>query len=417
MKLPFFGRKAGPAEAKSSVTEMSLTQAILHFVGFGTASKIDVSVHTAVSIPAVFCAARVIAEGLAQMPARVVRVRAEGAALRTEPVWDHPVGRLLTRRPNEWQTAYEFIEGMVFVASLAGNAIAIKNMVRGEIRELLPVPPGAWTVETESDWTYRIRVSLEHGGSQIYRPEDVFHIRGPALDGVLGLNAAREAREALGLTKVLEIQQAKLAGNGGKPSGILSFDNPLSPEARDNLRTVWSEQFGPGGEGGIAILDSGAKFNPMQLTNVDAQHLETRRFQIEEIARAFRVQPIMLMQSDKAATFASAEQMFRNHVIHTLGPWVRRFETAATRDLLPVVDGETLEVELDERALLRGDFKDQATYYATALGAGGQPAFMSVNEVRAEIGLDPVNEDWARKPQRGAMDAGAAGAGADGGTA
>lgn len=411
MKLPFLSRK-------SAVTEMSLTQAIMHWVGFGTASKVDVSVRSALSVPAVFCAARVIAEGLAQMPARVVRVRPEGAALRTDPVWDHPVGRLLTRRPNDWQTPYEFIEGMVFTACLAGNAIAIKNAVRGEIRELLPVPAGAWTVEQDTDWTYWIRVNLARGGSQRYRPEEVLHLRGPSLDGVLGLEGVREAREAIGLTKVLEVQQAKLAGNGGKPSGILSFDNALSVEARDNLKKVWSAQFGPGGDGGIAILDSGAKFNPMQLTNVDAQHLETRRFQIEEIARAFRVQPIMLMQSDKAATFASAEQMFRNHVIHTLGPWVRRFETAATRDLLPdpAPDEAALEVELDERALLRGDFKDQASYYATALGAGGQPAFMAVDEVRAEIGLDPVGEDWARKPQRGAMDSGG-GAGAEGGTA
>ena len=111
----------------------------------------------------------------------------------------------------------------------------------------------------------------------------------------------------------------------------------------------------------------------------------------------------MLMQADKAATFASAEQMFRNHVIHTLGPWVERWEQAANRDILANVDG--LRVDLDERNLLRGDFKDQAEYYAKALGAGGGPAWMTQNEIRAEIGYDPVPEAWAGQLSRGVMNA------------
>ena len=209
----------------------------------------------------------------------------------------------------------------------------------------------------------------------------------------------------------MERQQAKLAGNGGKPSGVLSFTQRLAPETANKLRETWQERFGPDGDGGVAILDGDAKFQSMTMTSVDAQHLETRRLQIEEIARAFRVQPIMLMQADKAATFASAEQMFRNHVIHTLGPWVERWEQAANRDILANVDG--LRVDLDERNLLRGDFKDQAEYYAKALGAGGGPAWMTQNEIRAEIGYDPVPEAWAGQLSRGVMNAPAP---ADGGS-
>jgi HK97 family phage portal protein len=126
--------------------------------------------------------------------------------------------------------------------------------------------------------------------------------------------------------------------------------------------------------------------------------------QIEEIARVFRVQPIMMMQADKAATFASAEQMFRNHLVHTLGPWIARFEEAANRDILANETG--LRVDLDERNLLRGDFKDQAEYYAKALGAGGTPAWMTQNEVRAEIGLNPVEDDGANRLSAGAMNPG-----------
>jgi HK97 family phage portal protein len=214
------------------------------------------------------------------------------------------------------------------------------------------------------------------------------------------------AREAIGLSVALEQQQAKLAGNGGKPSGILSFKQKLAPETANKLRETWQERYGPNGTGGVAVLDGDAAFQSMTMTSVDAQHLETRRLQIEEIARAFRVLPIMLMQADKAATFASAEQMFRNHVIHTLGPWIERFEQAANRDILGNETG--LSVDLDERNLLRGDFKDQAEYYTKALGAGGQPAWMTVNEIRAEIGLNPVSDEWAGTVSQGAMSQGGA---------
>jgi len=216
----------------------------------------------------------------------------------------------------------------------------------------------------------------------------VFYLRGPSIDGFRGLPAIRAAREAIGLSRVLEKQQARLAGNGGKPSGVLSFAQKLAPETATKLRDTWQQRFGPDGEGGIAVLDQDAKFHSMTMTNVDAQYIETRKLQVEEIARAFRVQPIMLMQADKAATFASAEQMFRTHVVHTLGPWVARWEAACHRDILD--HDPVLRVDLDERNLLRGDFKDQAEYFAKALGAGGTPAWMTQDEVRGDVGLAPL---------------------------
>lgn len=363
---------------------------MLAWVGYQTAAGGPVTVHNAIDVTAVFCAARVIAEGLAQMPVRVVEERfAPGAGTGTLMVRrDHWAHRLLAVRPNGWQTSYEFREGMVFSAVLGKGAIAIKNVVRGEVRELLPVPPGAWTVEQMEDWSLRVRVDYADRSHGHFTLDEVFYLRGPSLDGFTAVPAVQQARQAIGLSRALEAQQARLAGNGGKPSGILSMSNKLSPESREKLRQTWQARFGAGGEGGIAVLDTDAKFESMTMTSVDAQFIETRRMQIEEIARAFRVQPIMLMQADKAATFASAEQMFRNHVIHTLGPWIERFEQAANRDILGNTEG--LRFDLDERNLLRGDFKDQAEYYAKALGAGGTPAWMTQDEVRAEIGLNPM---------------------------
>lgn len=363
---------------------------MLEWVGYQTSAGGPVTVRNAVDVTAVFCAARVIAEGLAQMPVRVVEERfAPGAGTGTLAVRrDHWAHRLLARRPNAWQTSYEFREGMIFAAVLGKGAIAIKNVVRGEVKELLPVPPGSWTVEQMADWSLRVRVDYADKTHGYFDQAQVFHLRGPSLDGFSALPAVQQARQAIGLSRALEAQQARLAGNGGKPSGVLSLANTLSPEARERLRKTWETKFGPGGEGGVAILDSEASFASMVMTSVDAQYIETRRMQIEEVARAFRVQPIMLMQADKTATFASAEQMFRNHVIHTLGPWIERFEQAANRDILGNADD--LRFDLDERNLLRGDFKDQAGYYAKALGAGGTPAWMTQDEVRAEIGLNPM---------------------------
>lgn len=388
---------------KSQNAPIDPLSGFIGWMGWGTASGRPVSERGALDVPAVFCAARVIAEGVAQMPVRIMSLAQDGAS--GLPRWqqeaDHWAHRVLAVRPNGWQTAYEFREGMMFCAALGGGAIAIKNVVRGEVRELLPVPPGSWSVEQLADWTLRIRVDYSDKTHGYFTRDQVFFLRGPGIDGFSALPAVRQAREAIGLSQALEAQQAKLAGNGGKPSGVLSFAEKLSPEATARLRETWERQFGRGGEGGVAILDGDAKFSSMTMTSVDAQYVETRRLQIEEIARAFRVQPIMLMQADKAATFASAEQMFRNHVIHTLGPWVERFEHAANRDILGNETG--LTVDLDERNLLRGDFKDQAEYYTKALGAGGQPGWMTPNEIRAEVGLNPLSDEWANQVPRGMM--------------
>lgn len=390
---------------KSAATTLGDLIGFAGWIGWGTRAGARVSELSAIDVTAVFCAARVIAEGLAQMPVRVVEVERDAQGLeRWRTRADHWAHELLAVRPNGWQTSYEFREGMIFTAVLGQGALAIKNVVAGRVVDLLPVPAGAWTVEQMKDWSLRIRVDYagRDKAHEYFGLEQVFYVRGPSLDGYRGLPAIRQAREAIGLSIALERQQAKLAGNGGKPSGILSFGQKLSPETVSALRETWQDRYGPDGDGGIAVLDGDAKFASMTMTSVDAQHLETRRMQIEEIARAFRVQPMMLMQQDKAATYASAEQFARMHVTHTLGPWIERFEQAAARDILGHAAG--LRVDLDERNLLRGDFDAQGQYYTKALGAGGQPGWMTVNEVRAELGLNPVADEWASRVPRGAME-------------
>lgn len=390
----FFTRNETKA---NSITKVDLLEIGAEMLGWGRSTKSGKSVtrDTSIEVAAVFCAVRVIAEGIAQMPLRIKRFerRADGKVF--SPIeYDHWSVELLTRRPNEWMTPYEFREYAVFIAALTGNFIAIKHGGRAdrrEVRELLPVPPGNWTLVQDDKYNLLYEIKSNKGAViGRYSPKDIFHLRGPTMDGFKGLAPIKLAREAIGLSMALEDQQATLAANGARPSGILSTDSKLKKEQAEKIKEAWNERFGANGEGGVALLDGGWQFHQVQMSSVDMQHLETRKHQIFEIARAFRVFPQMLMESDKTSTFASAEQFFTAHVIHTLGPWVERFEGVINRDILG--NDRALFADLDERNLLRGSFKDQADYYAKALGSGGTPAWFTQNEVREEIGREPFDD-------------------------
>lgn len=387
---------------RKSVLTLDQLAELSGFLQYGTAAGAAVNPNSAVDVTAVFCAVRVLSEGLAQVPVRLIKETQDSAGRTTRTIerghWAH---RLMAVKPNDWQTPFEFREYAAFCAVLGDGFLGIKNTVGGEVREILPVPIGSWRVEQLPDWSLRFAVTLADKTQRYFTQDQVFYFRGPTFDGYRGLNAVRKAREAIGLSSVLEKQQARLAGNGGKPSGVLSFAEPLSPDSKEKLREAWQEKYGPNGAGGVAILDGSAKFESMTMTSVDAQHVETRKHQIEEIARAFRVHPIMLMHSNTTTTFASAEQHFRNHVVHSLGPWMVRFEQVCHRDILN--RDPQLRIDLDERGLMRGDFKDQADYYTKALGAGGQPGWLTVNEIRSERDMNPIGDAWADTVPRGAM--------------
>lgn len=385
---------------KGTTTLADLASRVAGWMGYGTLSGMAVNEVTAVEVTAVFAAARVIAEGLGQMPIRLMQENFADTTARRVIARDHWAHHLLAVRPNSWQTPFEFIEGMSLVAALGRGSIAIKVVVGQEVRELLPVPASAWTVEQLPNWRLRYRVDYDNKTHDYFDQDQILHLRGPSLNGYDGLPAIRLAREAIGLSQALEKQQAGLVGAGAKPSGILSFKNAPGAEARAKLQAQWQKQFAPGGQGGIAILDGDAEFSSLTMTSVDGQFLETRQFQIEEIGRAFRVLPVMMMQTSKTASFSSWEQMLRMHITNTLGPWEMRWEQALNRDVLGNAPGLTFD--MDERELLRGDFAAQADYYTKALGAGGQPAWMTQDEVREEVGLNPYG-GFAARLSPGAM--------------
>lgn len=348
----------------------------------------NVTWQTALQVSTVLACARVIADGLAMVPFKVMRLEGRNR----NPATDHPLYDLLYLKPNDWQTAFDFRHQLGLHLALCFNAYAFINRVQGRVAELLPIQPHLVTVEQKPDWSLAYKVRMPDGQLLPVPAKDILHVRGPTWNGVLGLEAVRLAREAIGLSMAAETSQAHLHKDGVRPSGVLSVEGTLTKEQYEQFHAYLKETMMAGASsGGVMVVDHDGKFTPTTMTGVDAQHLETRRFQIEEVCRFMRVAPIMVGHPDKTATYASAEQMFIAHVVHSLGPHYVRFEQAANVNLLTAEDRAAgYYTKFNVAALLRGDSKTQGDYFAKSLGAGGSPAWLTQNEVRELIDLNPI---------------------------
>ena len=361
----------------------------------GSKSGVNVNYKTAAEVAAAFACARVIAEGLSQVPFKLYRELPNGGR---EPAKDHKLYKLLSRRPNEWQTSFEFRETVALHLVFCGNAYIWVSRSSGKVIELLPYQPQQVKV-VRNGWAVSYKITTE-GGEITIPANEMWHLRGPSWDGVLGLDAVKLAREALGLALATEEHNARMFINGARVGGILSSESSLKEDQVKTLRESWEKtQGGVGNAFKTAILWGGLKWSPMAMANDEAQMIEQRRFQVEEICRHFRVMPIMVGFTDKTATYASAEQMFLAHVVHTLGPWYARLEQSAEANLLT-------EKELDAgyyfkfiaAGLMRGAHADRAAYYSKALGAGGSPAWMTQDEVRSLEEMNPMGGAAAALP-------------------
>lgn len=360
-------------------------------------SGVSVNASSALEVTTVLACLRVIAEGVSQVPFRVFQETAGG---RTVKAASHPLYPVLYRRPNPWQTSFEFRETIVFHTALVGNAYCFINRVGSarQIRELIPIEPRRVVVEQRPDMSLIYRVSSDNGQTREFPADAIWHLRGPSWNGWAGLDATQKARDAIGLTMALEQGQSDFQRNGAKTSGMYAVKDKLSPEKYALLRKWFEEEVAKEGAYRPLILDQDAKYTPFTMTGVDQQLLETRRHQVEEICRAFRVMPIMIGQSDKAATYASAEQMFLAHVVHTLMPWYERIEQSADVNLLSEEDvAAGFYTKFTPNALMRGAAKDRGEFYAKALGSGGSKGWMTQNDVRSLEELDRIDDPEADK--------------------
>jgi HK97 family phage portal protein len=354
------------------------------FTSVKSTSGKTVTVTTALQVMAVLGCVRVIAEGIAQVPLKVFQEREDGGR---NVAKEHPLFRILHRKPNPWQTSFEFRETLAFHTSLAGRFIAFKNVVRGRIVELIPFEPECVTVRRNSDRSLTYCVSsTETGESKEFPAEAIWHIKGPSWNGWDGMEILRLARDAIGLSIATEEAHSLLHANGGQTSGMYSVESTLTEPQYRQLRDWIDRNISGLNKFKPFVLDRGAKWIPTSMTGVDAEHLATRKFQIEEVCRAFRVMPIMIGFSDKTATYASAEQMFLAHVVHTLMPWYERIEQSIDVNLLTDKDdAEGFYAKFLPNALMRGAAKDRGDFYYKLWQMGA----LNANQIRALEEMNP----------------------------
>lgn len=372
-----FGRKAA---------ELTYDQIVGLIDEGGTSSGIagvHVSAKTALQVSTVLACVKVISEGCATPDLHVMRDLPDGRKQRATNI---PEYRLLNRRPNEWQTSLEWRKMMTLHACLAGKGLSIKvRGANGRVQELIPVEPGSWQEDRVSRYEVRYTVRDEWGTVGVFESDDVFLLNGLQWDMYKTLSAVRLAASAIGLAMATEKSQSAMHNNSLRPSGVYSVEGSLTEEQHTRLSTWVKKKAGLARFGEPLILDRAAKWITTAMTGVDAQHVETRRLQIEEICRVFGVFPIMIGHSDKSATFASSEAFFSAHLIHCLMPWHKAWTQRIDETLL---DGSgPLFATFDTRYMRMGAIKDRAQWIRTMAELG----IYTRNELREEEGKDPLS--------------------------
>ena len=361
------------------------------YTGGSTAGK-NVTERSAMQMTAVYSCVRVLSEAVAGLPLHVYKYRSDGGK---EKAVTHSLYRLLHDEPNPEMTSFVFRETLMTHLLLWGNAFAqvIRNG-KGEVIALYPLMPNRMTVDRDSSGNlyYKYyRGSDEAIRSKEYEvilsPGDVLHIPGLGFDGLVGYSPIAMAKNAIGLAIATEEFGAKFFANGAAPSGVLEHPGTIKDPTK--VREAWQSQFGGSSNSGkVAVLEEGMKYTPISISPEQAQFLETRKFQIDEIARIFRVPPHMVGDLEKS-TFSNIEQQSLEFVKYTLNPWCVRWEQAMNQQLVLPSERSQVFTKFNVDGLLRGDYESRMNGYATAR----QNGWMSANDIRELENLDRIPEE------------------------
>ena len=351
-----------------------------NFLFGGTTSGKAVNERTAMQTSAVYACVRILAESVAGLPLHVYERTANGSKS-TKP--SHPLYRLLHDEPNREMTSFVFRETLMSHLLLWGNAYAqIIRDGRGFPITLYPLLPDRMAVDRNESGELVYTYQSDKGQVKLRR-ENVLHIPGLGFDGLIGYSPIAMAKNAVGLALATEDYGAAFFANGANPGGVLEHPGVIKPEQADRLRESWQSQFGGANAHKVAVLEEGLKFHQMSIPPEQAQFLETRKFQINEIARIFRVPPHMVGDLEKSS-FSNIEQQSLEFVKYTLDPWVVRWEQSLQQALILPSEKATIFIKFNLDGLLRGDYQSRMQGYSTGI----QNGFMSVNDVR---GLEDMN--------------------------
>jgi phage portal protein, HK97 family len=358
------------------------------FFGGSTSGK-PVNEHTAMQMTAVYSCVRILAEAVAGLPLHLYKYTDSGGK---EKALSHPLYFLLHDEPNPEMSSFVFRETMMTHLLLWGNAYAqiIRNG-KGEVIALYPLMPNRMSVDRDSSGNlyysytrYSDDAPTMNGVTVTLRPTDVLHIPGLGFDGLVGYSPIAMAKNAIGMAIACEEYGAKFFANGAAPGGVL--EHPGTIKDPQKVRESWNAAYqGSSNSHRVAVLEEGMKYQPIGISPEQAQFLETRKFQINEIARIFRVPPHMVGDLEKSS-FSNIEQQSLEFVKYTLDPWVIRWEQAISRALLRSDEKKQYFSKFNVDGLLRGDYVSRMSGYATAR----QNGWMSANDIRELENLDRI---------------------------
>ena len=358
-----------------------------------TVSGQSVNERSAMQMSAVYACVRILAESVASLPLHFYQYNDTGGK---EKAVNHPLYWLLHDEPNPEMSSFSFRETLMTHLLLWGNAYAqIVRNGRGEVIALYPLMPDRMVVDRDA----RGRIYYEYTRSDsdantlgkkssvILSPEDVFHIPGLGFDGLVGYSPIAMAKQAIGMGLACDEYGAAFYQNGAQPGGVLEHPNVVKDPKR--VRESWNAIYqGSRNAHRIAVLEEGMTYKPISISPEQAQFLETRKFQIDEIARIFRVPPHMIGDLEKSS-FSNIEQQSLEFVKYTLAPWISRWEQAIQRSLLLMSERTRYFARFNVEGLLRGDYQSRMNGYAVAR----QNGWMSANDIRELESLDMIPDE------------------------
>lgn len=374
MFFPGLFRKSDTGMSSSELSEMiGLT--------YDTYSGRRVSPQLAMQLTAVFSCVRVLAESVGMLPCSLYEQidRGNRRAVRER------LNKLLSTKPNNYMTPQEFWELLIACLCLRGNFYAYKVKALGEVVELLPLDPSSVTPKLNSKWEPEYQVTFPDGKRDTLTQDDIWHVRIFTLDGLTGLSPIAYAKQAVGLGLATEEHGSRLFGNGAVTSGVLQTDQYLKDDAYERLKTDFENRHqGLANAHKPMILEMGLKWQQISMTSEDAQFLETRKFQLEEICRIFRV-PLHMIQNTDRATFNNIENLGIGFINYSLVPYLTRIEQRINVGLVKPSKQGVFYAKFNTGALLRGDMKSRFDAYATGINWG----IYSPNECRELEELNP----------------------------
>ena len=352
-----------------------------------------VNERTAMQTTAVYACVRILAEAIASLPLHVYEYQDDGGK---KLVHDHPLYYLLHDEPNPEMTSFVFRETLMSHLLIWGNAYA--QIIRdgaGRVLGLYPLLPDKMDVQRDDRGNIYYVYSRnsdenpmfkEYGNIKL-KAEDVLHIPGLGFDGLIGYSPIAMAKNAVGMTLACEEYGASFFANGANPGGVLEHPGVLKDPSK--VRESWNSVYrGVNNAHKIAVLEEGMKYQQIGIPPEEAQFLETRKFQINEIARLYRIPPHMVGDLDKSS-FSNIEQQSLEFVKYTLDPWVIRWEQSLQRSLLLLGEKGKYFIKLNVDGLLRGDYQSRMNGYAV----GRQNGWFSANDIREMENMNPIPDE------------------------